>query len=82
MNLKKEFRSYLINNKKYSPGVADDYVSHINRISEEYEVKIGDLFDPNSISTYGRLDDDTLDETDHKRWRNALKHYIEFLNQL
>ena len=29
---------------------------------------------------YG-LDDDTLDKTDYKRWMNALRYYIEFLNQ-
>lgn len=82
MNYKSEFKDYLINKKNYASGYADDIVAHINRISKCYEVKIGDLFDPNSISMYGRLDDDTLDETDYKRWRNALKHYIDFLNQL
>lgn len=81
MDLKKEFKDFMVK-KGYDRGTADDYVSHISRISDEFEVKIGDLFDPNSISMYGRLDDDTLDETNYKRWRNALKHYIDFLNQL
>lgn len=79
--MKDRFKDYLVKNG-YDTDTADDYASHLNRISECFEIKIGDLYDPNSISMYGRLDDDTLDETDYKRWRNALKHYIDFLNQL
>ena len=82
MNLKSEFKNFLITKKGLSVGSADDCVSHINRISECYEVKIGDLFDPDTISVFGRLDDDTMDQTDYKRWMRALRYYIEFLNQL
>lgn len=82
MNLKEKFRDYLVHKKKLDDGTADDYVSHINRISDCYEVKIGDLFDPNTIKVFGRLDDDTMDNTDYSRWMNALRHYIAFLKQL
>ncbi len=81
MNLKAEFKNYLKNKKKFAEGYADDLVTHINRISECYEVTIDHLFDPSTIKVFGRLDDETLDKTDYKRWMNALRYYIEFLNQ-
>lgn len=82
MDLKAEFRDYLVKKEGLAGGTADDFVSHINRISDCYEVKIGDLFDPNTIKVFGRLDDDTMDKTYYSRWMNALRHYIDFLNQL
>ena len=81
MNLKAEFKNYLVDKKGLAVRYADNFVSHINRISECYAVAIGDLFDPSTIKVFGRLDDETLDKTDYKRWMNALRYYIEFLNQ-
>lgn len=82
MDLKAEFKNYLIEKKGFAVGYADDCVTHINRISNCYAVAIGDLFDPSTIKVFGRLDDDTLDITNYKRWMKALRYYIEFLNQL
>lgn len=82
MNYKDEFKVFLTQKKKFSNDYADDIVSHINRISSCYEVRIGDLFDPNTISMFGRLDDDTMENTDYERWMKALRYYIEFLKQL
>lgn len=82
MNYKNEFKDFLTMKKKLSNGYANDIVSHINRISSDYEVRIGDLFDPNTISIFGRLDDDTMKNTDYERWMKAVRYYIEFLNQL
>ena len=82
MNFKVEFKKYLIEKKGLARGYADDCASHINQISKCYAVAIGDLFDPSTIKVFGRLDDDTLDNTDYERWMNALRYYIEFLNQL
>lgn len=82
MDLKAKFKDYLIVEKGLAREYADDCVSHINRISNCYAVAIGDLFDPSTIKVFGRLDDDTLDITDYKRWMKALRYYIEFLNQL
>ena len=81
MNLKAEFKNYLKNKKKFAEGYANDLVAHINCISNYYEVTIDHLFDPSTIKVFGRLDDDTLDKTDYKRWMKALRYYIEFLNQ-
>ena len=81
MNIKDRFKDYLVKNG-YDTGTADDYASHLNRISECFEIRIGDLYDPNTIMIFGRLDDNTLDEADYKRWKNALRHYITFLKQL
>lgn len=82
MNYKDEFKVFLTQKKSFSNDYADDIVSHINRISSCYEVRIGDLFDPNTISMFGRLDDDTMENTDYERWMKALRYYIEFLKQL
>ena len=78
MNLRDRFEDWLINVQGLAPGTAQDYASHINRISEKYTVVIDDLFEPDSI----RLDDNTMDQKDRRRWMNALRYYIEFLNQL
>ena len=82
MSLKVKFKDYLLMKKGFAVGYADNLVAHINCISNCYEVTIDDLFDPSTIKVFGRLDDDTLNKTDYKRWMNALRHYIEFLNQL
>lgn len=82
MNYKDEFKDFLTQKKNFSNDYADDIVSHINRISSCYEVRIGNLFDPNTIRMFGRLDDDTMKNTDYERWMKALRYYIEFLKQL
>ena len=79
---KEAFKIYLINKRGLASGTADDYASHINQISNHYSVGVSDLFDPDTMKVYGRLDDDTMKKTDADRWMNALEYYKDFLMQL